>query len=62
MFVDPEEEKRQALEKEKQQKKKEIPMIKLKDGSMIPSTALGASAMINPSATATGANRLNYLQ
>jgi hypothetical protein len=38
LFVDPEAEKRAQLEKEKSMKKKEVPMIKLKDGSMVPSS------------------------
>ncbi len=44
LFVDPEVEKRAQLEKEKQQKKKEVPMIKLKDGSFVPSMMIGMNA------------------
>jgi hypothetical protein len=50
LFVDPEAEKRAQLEKEKSMKKKEVPMIKLKDGSMVPSSMVlpaQATAMQN---------------
>jgi hypothetical protein len=33
LFVNPDDERKARLEKEKQLKKKEIPMLKLKDGS-----------------------------
>lgn len=35
--MDPELERKAQLEKEKQLKKKEVPMLRLKDGSLIPS-------------------------
>jgi hypothetical protein len=46
LFVDPEVEKRAQIEKEKLLKKKEVPMIRLKDGSLIPATALGGPAAL----------------
>jgi len=70
LFVDPEVEKRAQLELEKQQKKKEAPMIKLKDGSMVPSMMINMG-MGGPSSsnagnsmlagTAGNANRRNLL-
>lgn len=36
VFVDPEVERRAQIEREKLLKKKEMPMIKLKDGSLVP--------------------------
>lgn len=40
LFVDPQQEKRAQLEKEKLLKKKEPTMITLKDGTIVPSSAL----------------------
>jgi hypothetical protein len=54
VFVNPDEEKRLRLEKEKLLKKKEVPMLKLKDGSqamMIPGLS-AASSGPNPSGPA----------
>ena len=66
LFVDPEAEKRAQLEKEKSMKKKEVPMIKLKDGSMVPSSMVlpaQAAAMQNANnGQAGGGGRRNMLQ
>ena len=65
LFVDPEVEKRIQLEKEKSLKKKEMPMLRLKDGSMVPSMFSNGSG---PSIPGSSDNRLgqntrkNYLQ
>jgi hypothetical protein len=39
--VDPEEEKKRKLERQKLEKKKEVPMIRFQDGTLVPSTAVG---------------------
>ena len=72
LFVDPEVEKRAQIEKDKQQKKKEVPMIKLKDGRMVPSNMIAGMTMGlgGPSSSSAGnsaiaggnANRRNLIQ
>ena len=71
LFVDPEVEKRAQIEKDKQQKKKEVPMIKLKDGRMVPSHMIAGMTMGlgGPSSSSAGnsamaagnANRRNLI-
>lgn len=41
VLVDPLEEQRRKLEQAKLEKKKDVPMIRLQDGTMVPSTAVG---------------------
>lgn len=63
LFVDPEQERKKALEREKLIKKKEVPMIKLKDGSMIPSSFVAPTAASGSNtAAAANAMRKNYLE
>ena len=50
LFVNPDDERKARLEKEKQLKKKEIPMLKLKDGSqamMLPGLVTASSSSYN---------------
>ena len=58
LFVNPDEERRARLEKEKQLKKKEVPMLKLKDGShamMLP--ALVATSSVTSNTSGGGVNQ-----
>ncbi len=52
LFVNPDEERRARIEKEKQLKKKEVPMLRLKDGSqamMLPALVSSNSVTSNAS-------------
>ena len=52
LFVNPDEERRARIEKEKQLKKKEVPMLRLKDGSqamMLPALVSSNSVTSNTS-------------
>ena len=65
LFVDPQEERKAQLEKEKQLKKKEVPMIRLKDGTMIPASAVSAahsSGKNGPNGQNDPNSRKNYLE
>ena len=65
-FIDPEILKKEQLEKEKALKKKEIPMIKLKDGSIVPASTLlvnmGGTGGQSASAGPADKNRKQFLQ
>jgi hypothetical protein len=59
LFVNPDEERRARIEKEKQLKKKEVPMLRLKDGSqamMLPALVASSSVTSNTSGS-NGANQ-----
>lgn len=66
-FIDPQMVKKAQLEQEKSLKKKEVPMIKLKDGSLVPASSLmniggGGSHSAAQGAAASDKNRKLFIQ
>lgn len=64
MFINPDDEKKLKQEQDNQLKKKEIPMIKLKDGSLIPSafvSAPGSGAANGMTADKSIKQRYNFM-
>lgn len=65
LFVNPNEEKRLRLEKEKQHKKKEVPVLRLKDGSqamMIPGLSASSSGPNASGPSAVQSSSRNFIQ